>query len=58
MAILKKLNYILVISMLITVMPACSSGGGDDDPPAVNDTTWDELVWDDGTVDRTRNWAD
>lgn len=48
-----------LLFFLAILISACSSGGGGGgETPSVNNTTWDELIWNDGTVDKTRNWAD
>ena len=59
MNISKRFLIGLMLSMLVAALTACSGGGGDGSgPAATNDTTWNELVWDDGVNEQTRKWAD
>lgn len=59
MTILKRLMVGVLLPVLALLLSACSSGGGGGgNPGTVNATTWDELVWDDGANDATRQWAD
>jgi hypothetical protein len=58
---MKKLFFFTTLIFTIFLV-ACSSGDGsvdgDNSKPSVNDTSWDSLVWDDGTDEKTRKWAD
>lgn len=52
-------RYLGVVAILVFgIVSALGTGGDGDGDGAVNDTTWNELIWDDGIDDRTRKWAD
>lgn len=48
----------LVAILILGIVSTLGTGGGDGDSDTVNNTTWNELIWDDGVNDRTRKWAD
>jgi len=49
---------IIALSLLLNVTACSSGGGGGDDPAQPNNTTWNDLVWDDGVNENSRKWAD
>lgn len=58
---MKTRKYLLIAMtsvVLAACLSACSGGGGGGGGGDVNNTTWNELVWDDGVNDKTRKWAD
>lgn len=57
---MSKVNLIKTMIMtlfLLLIFSACSGGNGPGAEKA-NNTTWDELIWDDGIIESNRNWAD
>ena len=56
---LKKTIFVLTMAVVSTQLSACFGGGGGsatEPPPAV--TTWENLIWDDGSNDPNTLWED